>query len=118
MVFAKGESHKQDGEMLAHATQRMSATSGDPAMAFEPFVGSPGLFRPGRLVGSLRAAGLDNREHTGARSDTRAGTIPRETNLATDTETLDQALVAPLVGALEIVEQLTALGHELQQPAP
>ena len=36
--------------------------------------------------------------------------------LATQTELLDQGLVAPGVGRLEVIQQRTALGHQLQQP--
>ncbi len=37
-----GESHEQDGERPPRAWGAAKAASGDPAMAFEPFVGSPG----------------------------------------------------------------------------
>src|SRR4029077_5537629 len=36
---------------------------------------------------------------------------------ASDAEPLDQILVAPFVGALEIIEQLAALRNELEQAA-
>src|SRR5262249_62388586 len=37
---------------------------------------------------------------------------------AANAELVDQQLVTPLVGALQVIEQLTALGHELEKPAP
>src|SRR5215470_8531369 len=50
-------------------------------------------------------------QQTSARPDSNA----RE--LTTNTELVDQALVARLVGAQEIIEQLAALRHELEQAA-
>src|SRR5215469_11716334 len=42
-----------------------------------------------------------------------------QTNVsAANAELVDQQLVTPLVGALQVIEQLTALGHELEKPAP
>src|SRR6201999_3629688 len=43
---------------------------------------------------------------------------PARHSSAADTELLDQCLVATLVGTAHIIEQLTTLRHELQQPSP
>src|SRR5262249_52012340 len=43
--------------------------------------------------------------------------IPQTKPSSADAGLLDQNLVAPLVGALEVVEQLPALRHECQQSA-
>ena len=44
-----------------------------------------------------------------------AQTLRREM-LAADTELLDDLLVAAFVAALDVIEELTTLGHELQKP--
>jgi len=80
MVFAKGESHEQDGETLSGAASAISTASGDPAMAFEPFVGSPGRFARGvRSSPQLWLPDFWKSRALLRSRDTRAGYVPRET---------------------------------------
>src|ERR1051326_4219377 len=59
---------------------------------------------------SAKADAVSRQPHATARTS-RAGWS------ASDAEPLDQRLVAPFIGALEIIEQLAALGNELEQAA-
>src|SRR6478752_10846064 len=117
---ASPESHEQDGEKLSRVTAARRATaSGDPAMAFEPCLVARAI-----LIGSCQIAGRAyrcrlNRANAFTRcSAKRAGLIgPARNQSSADTELLDQALVARFVRATQIVEQLAALSHHLEQSA-
>ena len=96
------------------ARVRRSA-SGDPAMTFQPFG------RPRRPQASGHTLRPDN---------DGGGTVPSAYNAreqtnnfaqigsAANSELLDQYLIARLIGALEVIEQLATLGYELQKSAP
>src|SRR5438445_1332870 len=49
---------------------------------------------------------------------TRAAMAAREFNSAPNAQPLDQRLVTRLIGTSEVIEQLTPLGHELEQSTP
>src|SRR5215470_3485435 len=51
-------------------------------------------------------------------NDKRAASGRTQRKLAADTQPLDQRLVTSLVGTGEILEQLSTLRHELEQPTP
>jgi hypothetical protein len=53
--FSDGrKSHEQDGETLCHAGDpRIATASGDPAMAFGPFVGDRAFQKPGMSAALL-----------------------------------------------------------------
>src|SRR5579862_8717417 len=73
-----------------------------------------GGHRPVALIGSSLAAG-----HTADAScaaTKHAASAARNFSTA-DTQPFDQFLVSPLVGAMQIVENLPPLRHELEKPA-
>ena len=91
--------------------------SGDPAMAFEPFVRfGPGLVTtPGIVFGS--PCGAAGRGYDGSTVRPQHARATRaEIASAANAEPLDQRLVAPLVDTLEVVEQLAALRHSFSSP--
>src|SRR5919108_5787744 len=83
--------------------------SGDPAMAFEPSIGRTGLSPIMKTAACCRM-----KERT--RPPLRASKA-RAKFSAADVQPLDQRLVAPLVLAPEIIQELATLGDELEQPA-
>src|SRR5215470_5680693 len=88
--------------------------------AILPWPSSPGLSGTISLRPALvrrRCRRTCNSGGNDAIRSTRAGE-PAQGRSTADTKLVDQTLVAPLVGAHEIVEQLAALGHELQQASP
>src|SRR6476660_9761438 len=99
-VIRKTESHEQDGETL-RAIARFDAASGDPAMAllFQS-VGADGPFRPALLKAAAHSTGLPPTMRDEARLQ-RARRTARETSAA-NAELVDQRLVTPLIGALQI----------------
>src|ERR1700722_8164772 len=108
------ESHKQDGETLsAQRSCNAPPASGDPAMAFGPSCDRDGP-SDRRSIGSVAAA------HTSGRlvhSATTRETSRAQASSTANTEPFDQLFVTPFVRAPQIVENLPALRHELQQPA-
>src|SRR5882724_4559825 len=104
-----GESHKQDGERLSHAKTRSRR---HPAIL--PWLPNLSSVRPGAPPGKFgrQPQGCRTRKwRTPRRPPGYArGQRPRETKSTTNSKTLDQGLVARLIGALDVVEQLTALG--------
>src|SRR4051794_21482713 len=115
-VIRKTESHEQDGEtLLREPGARSTTASGDPAMAC--FL--PRLARTDLSVRLYSAAFRSCRTTAGrARLQRARKMMPRAKRLASDAELIDQCLVAPLIGALEIVEQLAALRDHLEKAAP
>jgi hypothetical protein len=127
MVSKRVECHEQDGETLQFAKRRIATASGDPAMAIGPFVIR--RLRPEwarRLVPSgVTAAAYTDRSTTRGKKRRvrtllkqrilRSRTLRRrKTALTANAELVDQRLIARLIGALEIIEQLATLRHELQ----
>src|SRR5581483_601078 len=89
--------------------------SGDPAMAL---MSSSVLH--GRIARVSRGTALlppDTLTGKCARTQ-NARTFRAELGSAANTELIDDRLVAPFVGAPQVIEQLPARGNELQQPAP
>src|ERR1041384_4664892 len=101
--------------LLRATTPRLAKAPCDPAMAFVP-----PLRRTGRRIapGSVAAAlSLPVVRRTGLRFATNARDNPARYRSAANSEFFDQPFVALLVGAPEIIKQLTTLRHELEQPA-
>src|SRR6516162_3665160 len=117
MVFVKGsESHKQDGETLsAQQSCDASTASGDPAMAFGPFLDVDGPLTR-RTIGSTAAAQIGGHPERSALA--RTGLSRAQASSTANTKPFDQLLVTAVVGAPQIIQYLPALRHELQQPAP
>src|SRR5262249_2020248 len=116
--FRRGESHEQDGERLPRAhSARTDSASSDPAMALGRSLARTGALRP-----SLKPAAAslpDGGAHAvTAPAFNGARNCPRTNTSAADAQPLDQRLVALLVGTIEVIEQLTTLGHKLEQAAP
>src|SRR5262249_8571087 len=123
-VMRKRESHEQDGETLPRRATfaRNEAASGDPAMAPISSFGWHGrTFRPALLGGlspSVNMLGRTARAAHCAPPTPRADKRPRAKKSTTNAELLDHGLVARLVGALEVIEQLATLLDHLEKAPP
>src|SRR4051794_22485035 len=115
-IFSHGwrsrRSHEQDGETLVEAALPRRPASGDPAMALETSMHTnephgPLLF-PAELLPDAR------RMFDCIRPRIR-GPRPRASS-ATDTEFLDYRPVPALVDPFDVIEQLPALRHKLEEP--
>src|SRR5262245_6213672 len=73
----------------------------------------PGQHRPGFCTAAIRLPASQMADSSPARNPRG---ILRATRSTTNTEALDQRLVTPFIGTLEIIEQLATLRYELQQP--
>src|SRR5690349_11627376 len=108
----KGESQEQDGERLSSPQRSCGAcsASGDPAMAFGPScIGTSNCpSRNRQLCCRAMASALC--------AAARAAPAARKWS-TTNSKSLDQLLVARIVGAPEIIQDLASLRHELQQSA-
>src|SRR6188472_727596 len=112
----KDKSHEQDGEKLPPAAMPQTETaSSDPAMAFEPSIGRTGDHSTRLKIGSVRRCRDEQR--TNPVSASKRANTPRKSS-ATNTQPFDQRLVTRRVDAGEIVEELPALGYELEQSPP
>src|SRR5262249_33289556 len=102
------ESHEQDGERLRGAEiPRPVAASGDPAMTFMPIVR--------RTLIARRCGGLCRRHCSGCdRASAECAPVSRAEWSAAVPDLLEQALVAPLIDAFEIVEKWATLGHDFK----
>src|ERR1700760_3539058 len=113
MVSLRHEGHEQDGERLPRRVRR--SASGDPAMTFQPFgrprrPQAPGhTLRPDNGGGGTAPSAHNAREQTNNFA---------QIDSATNSELLDQYLVARFIGALEVVEQLATLRYKLQKSPP
>ena len=116
---ASPESHEQDGETLSHVIPVREATaSGDPAMAFRtlPCRKRRSLSALAKLPAAPIAAGLKSGRVKRFRCTKRVGRIcPARNKSSADAEFFNQALVARFVSATQVIEQLTALAHHLEQ---
>src|SRR5689334_8791139 len=115
---ASPEGHEQDGETLSRVVARRATASGDPAMAFEPCLvtrGDPYRLLPNcRLRLSLPAQSSERVRRV--RCTKRTGRKrPARNKSSANTELLDQVLVARFIGATQIIEELAALAHHLEQ---
>jgi hypothetical protein len=85
---------------------------GNPALAGEPAMRGPELNRRRPHAARRNWARPGNAAGRTPGPKARLGTV-----LAADAELLDQRLIARLVLALDVVEQLAALGNQLEQAA-
>src|SRR5215212_6668796 len=117
-IFSHGwrsrRSHEQDGETLGGAAMPRRPASGDPAMALETSMHTnephgPLLFPAEPLP--------DNRRMFECIRPQIRGPRPRVYS-APDTEFLDDRPVTALVDAFDVIEQLPALRHKLEEPTP
>src|SRR5579863_6706796 len=109
------ESHKQDGKTLpAQRRCNTCPASGDPAMAFGP---SGGCERATARSTDRQRRCRTKAEASCAPPQTR-GIFPRANFSTANTKPFNQLLVTPLIQAPKIIENLPALRHKLQQPAP
>src|SRR5262249_26038742 len=76
------------------------------------------LLRPDQIKRRLNAIRSKCAKQTNFAQKHLSRFLQKRPYSATNAEFLDQHLVAPLVAALEVVEQLTTLRHELEKPAP
>src|ERR1700692_4256625 len=108
------ESHKQDGETLS---ARHICCQACQRLAILPW---PSTFsdmngqRPIPWTGGFAAGAAG----TSPAPPQNARNVARKHTLTADTQPFDQSFVSRLVGAIEIVENLTPLRNELEQPAP
>src|SRR5947209_12018449 len=105
----KGESHEQDGKRLSRERDSVRRSCHGLRSPFD----SAG-HRPACVFVSL-AAELDC---CGASPSAVNALLLYAQFSTTDAEPLDQRLVPALVQAPQIIEQLAALRHELEQAAP
>src|SRR5512137_1164272 len=99
----------------------MRTASGDPAMAFRtlPCRKRRSLSALAKSPAAPIAAGsIERMRLTYPLHETRrAHARPTRNKSSADAELLDQVFVARFVGATQIIEQLAALAHHLEQPA-
>ena len=94
---------------------RVQTASGDPAMAFMSSIGWRRTDTPSGVLGGLSSCSGRHATASVTLAHSARGKSARENNSAADAEFLDDALVARLVGALEVIEQLTPLRDHLEQ---
>ena len=111
----RGESHEQDGETLAPAVLQTETASGDPAMAFEPSIERTGDHSTRLPKSAAISLPAERRIYSGIRLNAR---VHARNFSAANAQSLDQRLVTRFIDAVEVIEQLATLGHELEQSTP